>query len=153
VVNSTISGNSATGDDSVGGGIYGSDIIVISSTVTGNSAERGGGLAYDFGTIEVEDSIVAGNEAANPALADCAGAVESQGGNVFGAPAACGPAPSDIGLIDPELGPLADNGGPTLTHAIGAGSPAIGQARGDTPKRDQRGVRRDNEPDAGAYER
>jgi hypothetical protein len=126
---------------------------VISSTVTGNSAERGGGMAYDFGTIEIEDSIVAGNEAATPALADCAGAVESQGGNVFGAPAACGPAPSDIGLIDPELGPLADNGGPTLTHAIGAGSPAIGQARGHTPKRDQRGVRRDNEPDAGAYER
>ena len=153
VVNSTISGNQASGEDSVGGGIYGSTILVTSSTVTGNYAERGGGIAYDFGSIKVEDSIVAGNEAANPALADCAGHVDSEGGNVFGAPAACGPAPSDIGLVDPELGPLADNGGPTLTHAIGAGSPAIGQARGDTPKRDQRGVRRDGEPDAGAYER
>ena len=153
VTNSTISGNSAVGPDSTGGGVYGSNVYIRSSTVTGNSAEHGGGLGYPFGPIRVEDSIVAGNEAATPQESDCFGGVQSRGGNVFGFSGLCDPAPSDIGGIDPELGPLADNGGPTPTHSIGAGSPAIGQARGDTPKRDQRGVRRDADPDAGAFER
>ena len=51
------------------------------------------------------------------------------------------------------LGPLADNGGPTLTHALLAGSPAIDAA--DTavcPATDQRGVARDAACDVGAFE-
>ena len=44
---------------------------------------------------------------------------------------------------DPLLGPLADNGGPTLTHALGVGSPAIDSAdAGACPATDQRGVAR-----------
>jgi hypothetical protein len=55
--------------------------------------------------------------------------------------------------IDPRIGPLADNGGPTMTHALLAGSPAINNGvvvAGITT--DQRGYRRDSKPDIGAYE-
>ena len=54
----------------------------------------------------------------------------------------------------PKLGQLADNGGPTDTVALKAGSPAIGRANSDNaPNRDQRGIKRDAAPDIGAFER
>jgi hypothetical protein len=53
--------------------------------------------------------------------------------------------------VDPLLGTLAYNGGPTQTISIQIGSPAIGQ--GQTPlTTDQRGVARKASPDIGAYE-
>src|SRR5262249_42704880 len=63
--------------------------------------------------------------------------------------------PTDLTDTDPRLGPLADNGGPTFTHALLFGSPAIDAGR---PVRgvttDQRGVPRPqgNAPDIGAFE-
>ena len=58
-----------------------------------------------------------------------------------------------IVAVNPLLGPLARNGGPTQTIALLPGSPAIGAAgAGKTPARDQRGVKR-ADPDLGAYER
>jgi hypothetical protein len=55
--------------------------------------------------------------------------------------------------IDPMLAALANNGGPTQTMALLAGSPAIdaGTAAG-APRTDQRGVLRGSPPDIGAYE-
>ena len=54
--------------------------------------------------------------------------------------------------VDPRLGPLADNGGPTMTHALLDGSPAIDAAdQAAAPPVDQRGAPRN--PDIGAYER
>jgi hypothetical protein len=53
---------------------------------------------------------------------------------------------------DPGLGQLDDNGGPTRTHALLPGSPAIGHGHPLGLKTDQRGVRRDTDPDSGAYE-
>ena len=60
---------------------------------------------------------------------------------------------TDINNVAPLIGPLVDNGGPTQTHALLAGSPAIG-AGGSEPdvSVDQRGVTRDTPPDIGAYE-
>jgi hypothetical protein len=58
--------------------------------------------------------------------------------------------------IDPRLGPLADNGGPTRTHALLLGSPAIDAASTpDCPTTDQRGVLRPQGAacDIGSYER
>jgi hypothetical protein len=60
-------------------------------------------------------------------------------------------------VIDPMLGPLQNNGGPTMTMALLAGSPAIGQAdNAFAPVTDQRGVTRRDLPgeltDIGAYE-
>ncbi len=54
-------------------------------------------------------------------------------------------------FADPLLGPLADNGGLSMTFALGAGSPAIGLGRG-CPTSDQRGLPRASPCDSGAYE-
>jgi hypothetical protein len=57
--------------------------------------------------------------------------------------------------IDPRLGPLTDNGGPTQTHALLAGSPALDAGGPDfCPGTDQRGVTRPQGPacDMGSYE-
>ena len=63
--------------------------------------------------------------------------------------------PGDItGVSDPKIGPLADNGGDTLTHALLPGSPAI-DAGGDCDEPfDQRGVKRPQgiACDIGGYE-
>ena len=72
---------------------------------------------------------------------------------MIGAPGECVLDSDDVST-NPMLGPLADNGGPTETMAIGAGSPAIGLAiEATATKYDQRGVRRGSNPDAGAFQR
>lgn len=59
----------------------------------------------------------------------------------------------DIRNTDPLLGPLQNNGGPTLTHALLAGSPAInGGDTTDSPGEDQRGFLRTDRNDIGAFE-
>jgi hypothetical protein len=65
-------------------------------------------------------------------------------------------AAGDQANTDPVLGPLADNGGPTRTHALLPGSPAIDAADpGQCPVADQRGIARPQGPscDVGAFER
>jgi hypothetical protein len=67
--------------------------------------------------------------------------------------ATCFAGPSDQVVADAGLGPLADNGGPTQTHALQTGSPAIDA--GDNavcPVTDQRGVARDAACDVGSFE-
>src|SRR5262249_31184738 len=65
-------------------------------------------------------------------------------------------APGDLNNTDPMLGPLTNNGGPTETHALLAGSPAIDAGSGDCPPAgaDQRGIVRAQGAacDIGAYE-
>jgi hypothetical protein len=156
IQNSTVSGNVAAGEGSMGGGIYG-NAKVIASTVTGNSAAQGGGI---FSTasehpVLIADSIVAGNSAASGP--DCAGRDEyvppsPRGHNLFGPEGCLTPAPGDILTADPGLGPLADNGGPTPTHALLPGSPAIDAAEDLGLKTDQRGVMRGAPPDIGSFE-
>jgi hypothetical protein len=78
----------------------------------------------------------------------------SGGHNVF-TDATCAPVPTDGVVGDARLGPLADNGGPTLTHALLPGSPAIDAADAALcPATDQRGVARPQGAgcDAGAVE-
>jgi hypothetical protein len=62
-------------------------------------------------------------------------------------------AEGDLTGIDPLLGPLADNGGPTMTHALLKSSPAVDAAGPGAPPMDQRGAPRVGPPDTGAYER
>jgi hypothetical protein len=134
VSNSTISGNAA-GD---GGGIYNSggfahrvaELSVNNSTISGNSATGNGGGIYNDGGqgvagLELGSTILnAGRSGEN--IFNAGGTVTSVGYNLS----------SDDGggfltgdgdqiKTDPLLGPLQDNGGPTFTHALSPGSPAI----------------------------
>jgi hypothetical protein len=139
VTNSTFSGNRAF----MGGGISGSSTLSITnSTLSGNSAYDGGGM---YGTVTAKNVIVAGNTAGNQAP-DVFGPLDSQGHNLIGdGTGGSGYDPTDlVGTsafpIDPKLGPLQDNGGPTQTMALLPGSPAIDAGDNtDAPLFDQRG--------------
>jgi hypothetical protein len=153
--NSTIAFNTAT---ELGGGIYSAGAAVLSlvnCTVAGNSAGPFGGGIFtsSSGTnLRLLNTIVANNSAdAGP---DISGTVVSLGHNLISnTSGAAGFVDSDLLNVDPQLGPLQDNGGPTLTMALQAGSAAInaGDSNG-APGTDQRGVARDAMPDIGAYE-
>jgi len=62
------------------------------------------------------------------------------------------PVAAGAAFADPLLEPLADNGGPGWTMALGAGSPAIDAGVAGALQTDQRGLPRDASPDVGAYE-
>lgn len=175
LMNSTVSGNRA---NSSGGGLQGGTATLSNVTITANVADLdanstgdGGGVAAT--TLSVRNSIIAGNTDASPPPAavtpDCSATVNSQGYNLIGNDTGCTVAvgPGDkIGTgaapIDPGLGLLANNGGPTPTHALLAtsparigGSPTAPGGPGDAcTARDQRGVPRPQGArcDVGAYE-
>jgi hypothetical protein len=135
---STVSGNSATR----GGGILNTgDLTVFSSTIAANTASDGFGL----GLYHVHDRVTLDNTIiANEGGEDCRNSigVTSLGHNLD-SDDTCGFVDStDIPMTDPLLAPLGNNGGPTQTHALTPGSPAIdaGNCPGETG--DQRGFPR-----------
>jgi hypothetical protein len=131
VINCTVSGNSAQ----QGGGIYnGLDdtLTVINSTITANSATSYGGGLYNFsGPVVLNNTIVAGNTAPTDpninGLIDVANSFNNLIGAGNAAGLTTGPNGNMIGVdVALVLNPtLADNGGPTKTHALIPGSPAI----------------------------
>ena len=139
IVNSTISGNSA-GISGSGGGIYNhnSSLRITNSTITGNSAGSGGGIYNDQGQFEISNTILnAGASGEN--IFNSGGTVTSHGYNLSsddGGGYLTGPA--DQINTDPMLGPLQDNGGPTFTHALLPGSPAIDKGNSGGVPIDQR---------------
>ncbi len=147
VTDSTLSGNSAVND---GGGIYTSSYptavtVIASTTLSGNSARSGGGIWNGMQALaQLRNTIVAGNTA--DSAPDLDGAFVSLGHNLIGdGTGGSGYDPTDLvgtsaNPIDPRLGPLADNGGPTQTLALLPGSPAIDAGDNtDAPEWDQRG--------------
>lgn len=126
VTNSTISGNMST--DSGGGGIInGGTGTVTNSTISNNSTSGGadGGGIRNAGTVNSRNSIIAGNTASSGAP-DFFGTLTSQGHNLIGNTSGMsGTVATDITNVNPLLGPLANNGGPTQTMALLPGSPAI----------------------------
>jgi hypothetical protein len=157
VTDCTLSGNSAANS---GGGIYNvSTLIVTNSTLSGNSAQFGGGIDNGPLTVTTKNMILAGNMA--PFYPDVVGHLNSEGHNLIGdGTGGSGYDPTDLvgtsdNPIDPKLGALQANGGPTQTRALLLGSPAI--AAGDVfdaPPTDQRGAPRivNGTIDMGAYE-
>lgn len=126
VTNSTISGNQASGG---GGGIYadGDVVNVTNSTISGNMAASGGGILRAVGAVNARNSIIAGNTA-GASGPDFSGTLISQGYNLIGNTSFASIGGITTGNIlnqNPLLGPLTDNGGPTQTHALLPGSPAI----------------------------
>jgi len=124
IVNSTISGNSA---GTSGGGIYNvnSSLHVANSTITGNSAGSGGGIYNQQGQAFIWNTILNAGPLGENIFND-GGTVTSHGYNLSsddGGGYLTGP--GDQINTDPLLGPLQNNGGPTFTHALLPGSPAI----------------------------
>ena len=169
---STVSGNSSTRD---GGGIsayFQSTVTLTQSTVSGNSAGRdGGGIIAHTSTVTLTQSTVSGNSAGrdegginafNSSVTLTNSIVaNSTGGDCFiglslvniGADSIIedGSCSTLVQAVDPLLGPLVDNGGPTLTHALLSGSPAI-RSGGRGGETDQRGFVAVDDRDIGAYE-
>jgi hypothetical protein len=162
IINSTISGNTSTAWH--GGAMFSTDgtVTILNSTIVNNNAPEGttGGLMVaTFGApvlVTVQNSIIADNSTyscqveGSPAVA----VLTSLGNNVF-TDGSCGAIGSDQVVANTLLASLADNGGPTLTHALLAGSPAVDAADGAScPATDQRGVVRPQGPgcDVGAFE-
>ncbi len=161
LTNSTVSGNTA----SDGGGIFNNrgfmfpnTLNLTSVTVTQNSSTNAsctscaGGI-QNFGTANLKNTIVAGNTVANTASSPDFGGDVAAGssfnliGNGQGTTGITnGTASNQVGTsaapIDPMLGPLADNGGATQTHALLTGSPAIDKGNSFGLTTDQRGFTR-----------
>jgi hypothetical protein len=137
LVNATVSSNHDFGISSQDG-----EVTLRNVTVAANP---GTGVVISGGRIDIENTIISGN-----------------GYNCFWSPVASLHV-SGVNLSedcrnftesDPLLGPLADNGGPTETHALLPGSPAVDAALTNCLPEDQRGVERPlgASCDVGAYE-
>ena len=162
ISNSTISGNIATGWH--GGAIFQTDgdVIITNSTIANNVApdyapstlfigQFGGGFVP---TLALTNTIITGNQwyACEKFASGTTGNVVSGGHNVV-QDDSCNAVASDLVIWDALLGALADNGGPTQTHALLSASPAINAADiAACPAVDQRGLSRDAACDIGAYE-
>ena len=156
IINSTISGNSA---ENFAAGVFvgtESPATITSSTIANNTGTANDGIV-NYGALTLLNTVVAGN--GDPADGDDVvnygtgtasySLIRSEGG--YGLTDVIG----NLLGVDPLLGPLADNGGPTLTHALLAGSPALDAGPIDgCPGTDQRGVARPQGYycDMGAYE-
>jgi hypothetical protein len=149
IVNSTVSENSAHNYLSAGGGIYSSGrMSLINSTVSGNSADSAGAIVAS--DAEIANTLIDG---------DCEiDSTVSHEYNIESPGNTCGfdqlTDQVNVSADNLNLAELADNGGPTMTHALLPGSVAIdvipeAACEVDT---DQRGFPRDSMCDVGAFE-
>lgn len=148
VINSTFSGNSVSGDGAAIR-VDSSTLNLFLTTVTDNSASwffRTGlaSLSLSAGTINIVSSIVANTEGEEPVDLYLGSGTINATYSLIETPGAAinGTNLNNITGADPQLGPLQDNGGPTATHALLPGSPAINSgdpAVADDPPFDQRG--------------
>lgn len=176
IVKSTITENTAAES---GGGMFNrdssSDLNIINSTLSGNSATtiRGSAIYHLEGNLEISYTTIANNSGGTTSgaifaipssltISNSIIAINPSGDCSFPAGVTINDANLDsdgscLGFSitdDPNLGPLADNGGPTFTHALSPGSPAYDAALGVCPSTDQRSVQRPHDAacDIGAYE-
>jgi hypothetical protein len=145
--NVTISGNHGNPGAILNDG--GAHLNLVNSTVTGNGPSNAscvvGGIQDvhgGFGLTFLSNTVLYGN---GPGFSadDCVAATSVGGGNMIGDSKRCrfDALPSDRLDVDPELGPLADNGGFTRSHLPGSAAIDAGQA-GMCPAADQRGLPR-----------
>jgi hypothetical protein len=153
----------------------GGKISLTSSTVSSNHTTHGSIARTSAGSIKVVGCTIAQNEAdfvldaggkialaativwanTTAGFGDCSGNVTSGDYNIVSAGCSLAhPRAHDAAGIDPLLGPLANNGGPTYTHALLSSSPALGDvlSRSLCKAPDQRGTTRAVPCDVGAFE-
>ncbi|WP_119287828.1 choice-of-anchor Q domain-containing protein [Azohydromonas sediminis] len=182
IVNSTISGNTGSdvGAGLYTNGVAELRFVTIANNVSGGEVSSGGAGGSGINTfpsrsasVTVKNVLLADNKVgwdgeseltpdyvASLASKNCGGtggnvSIESRGHNLS-SDTSCADiftVAGDLNKVDPKLGPLADNGGPTQTHALAADSPALGAGEDEADITvDQRGERRDSPPDIGAFE-
>src|SRR5882757_8839066 len=130
ITNSTISGNSATGN---GGAVANAAdvpdlarLTITNSTISDNSATANGGGIYNQGNAQFQIGSTVLNAGSSGENIFNGGQATSLGYNLSSDDGAgILIATGDQINTDPMLGPLQDNGGPTFTHALLPGSPAI----------------------------
>lgn len=170
LTNVTISGNSA---GQHGGGLwaFNGTVNILSSTISGNTADadsvaggNGGGIREDTAAVTFASSIISGNRdlSGDGRTANCEGNYTTLRATLVGAQAmffsdclwTFTPGFADVFDKNVPLGRLANNGGPTPTHALPAGSAALERTT-NCPSADQRGAPRrlGGSCDSGAYER
>jgi hypothetical protein len=137
--------------------IAGGTVTINNSTIADNQAVGGSGKVSGFGygggiynaagpnALQMHDTILADNT--EDVAGDLDGGITSKGYNLIGySTGGSGFAASDLLNVDPQLGPLQNNGGPTRTMALPADSPAVNagdpsdNTNLNTPAYDQRGL-------------
>ena len=155
ITNSTLSGNSTgVAGGAILNGVDGT-LTITRSTLVGNSSTDGTGGISNSGALTVSHSIFANPAGGNLGSVISPVRTTSDGHNLFSDRPEAPLDSTDRVNTDPLLGPLADHGGPTFTHALLPGSPAIDAGiavAGLTA--DQRGIPRPRgfAPDIGAFE-
>lgn len=155
IINSTFSGNSASYTGGAIQNLSTSIDAILSSTFSGNSAQNSGAISNSNSTITALNNSLFHNNIGW----GCDNIIGTFNGanNISDNPSGGYPGLIATTLSSNSVGPLADNGGPTLTHALLLGSEAIDVAdtvtnTGTATSTDQRGFATDNIRDIGAYE-
>ena len=156
LINSTLSGNVVDGTGAAISNTYYATLSITSCTLSGNTSSWDNGIAG--GAMQMRNTIVDG---------DCVNvSTDSLGGNIESPGDSCGLGEAgdqvSVSAIELKLGALANNGGPTDTHALEVGSGAIDTVpgggcvdpQGKPLSTDQRGVDRPQGPacDVGSFE-
>jgi hypothetical protein len=179
---STIASNKAGGSFFQGMGAAaelegGSTLVVSDSTIAGNTTQPagrgaidnfGGSLTLTFSTVSGAQGLITGSGfatatgtilAGTGATPNCAGPLSETAGYNLSTDSSCGLSlKTDLTNVNPMLGPLAGNGGPTMTQALPRSSPAVNAgglpASSSCPATDQRGESRPwgTACDIGAFE-
>jgi hypothetical protein len=145
ITNSTLSDNIAAGSYSEGGGITNEGTLTLTnSTLSGNSAIDGGGI-YNYDTLNYANTIIANSTSGS----DCYNnATIGTNANNLVEDGSCSSGGINFKTGDPNLGPLANNGGSTQTFALLPDSPAIDEGSNTyCLPTDQRGIDRPKDGD------
>src|SRR5262249_23580620 len=136
IINSTVAGNVAF----LGGGIYNSGVLMVSNSTVASNAVKSGGDAGGIDTngignqLDLLNTIVFKPNSGAAREKDVLGAINLAQGNLFGSVTGGIVGGGELGgnkfNSNPLLGALQNNGGPTATMALLAGSPAIGAGAG-----------------------
>jgi predicted outer membrane repeat protein len=157
IVNSTFTGNtSADYASAIGAGAV--QVTLDHLTIANSTASASGAVLWLYNTVAgLTNSLIAGNSPDGVQTYGSGAFAPTSANNLVGvgnwAGLANGVNGNLVGVINPGLGALATNGGPTPTIALLPGSPAINAGTSaDGVTTDQRGLPRDGQPDIGAFE-